>query len=79
MNRIHPHVAGLAFLAAMLLAGCGKKEEAPPAAPQFTPTPAPPVVQAAKSAPEEDAGFQVIATSRPMPRPASISTPRRLP
>jgi len=61
MNRIHPHVAGLAFLAAMLLAGCGKKEEAPPAAPQFTPTPAPPVVQAAKSAPEEDAGFQVIA------------------
>jgi membrane fusion protein (multidrug efflux system) len=62
MKRIVLHVAVVAFVAAMLVAGCGKKEEAAPLAPPSAPPPpAPPAVQVTKAVPEETAGFQAIA------------------
>jgi multidrug efflux pump subunit AcrA (membrane-fusion protein) len=62
MKRICLRSAILAFIAAMLLTGCGKKEEAAP--PPLPPTPpAPPVVQVTKAVEEENEapGFQAIA------------------
>jgi multidrug efflux pump subunit AcrA (membrane-fusion protein) len=58
MKRICLRIAGLAFIVAMSLTGCGKKEEAAP-----LPLPPPPVVQVTKAVEEEKEapGFQAIA------------------
>jgi len=70
MKRICLHITVPAFVAAMLIAGCGKKEGTvpspqPPASPPPAPAapsilPTPPVVQVTKAVPEVAAGFQVI-------------------
>jgi membrane fusion protein (multidrug efflux system) len=63
MKRSYLRLAILTFVAAMLVTGCGKKEEAAP--PELPPTqpPAPPVVQVTKAVEEEKEapGFQAIA------------------
>ena len=63
MKRICLRSAILAFIAAMLLTGCGKKEEAAPPPMPPAPPPAPPVVQVTKAVEEENEapGFQAIA------------------
>lgn len=65
MKKIPRRSALLAFIAAMLLAGCGKKEEAASPTPPPPPTqPAPSIVQVTKAVEEEKEapGFQAIAT-----------------
>jgi membrane fusion protein, multidrug efflux system len=71
MTRIYRRIAFLTFIAAMLVTGCGKKEEAvspvPPSPPPSAPPPSqqapPPVVQVTKAVEEEKEarGFEAIA------------------
>lgn len=60
MKRICPRATVVTFIAAVMLVGCGKKEEAaPPPLPPAPPTP--PVVEVAKAVPDKAPGFQAIA------------------
>ena len=63
MKRNCLPLAALAFVAAMVVAGCGRKEASPTSVSAPSPPPsAPPVVQVTKTVPDEEPGFQAIAT-----------------